>query len=457
MYYKLLLLINFLGVLLANFLFPGDVKINVSAPGSVEAGQEIVVDVTLNKSDLNSFARLQHDLPGGITAEVIKSGNAEFTFENQKAKFIWLKLPPKEVINISYKLKINERLKGDFDLIGSFAYIADNERKSLTLEQKPISITPSPSIDPSLIVDVDQFKPMAKPPAAKDQMKQVLCIRQKPYKAEAGDEYIVNLLVNKGNKEKFAKIQETVPEGFKAVSMDEKEAIFTFKNQTAKFLWMTLPSESFFVVSYKLIPKETGGTPGKIQGKFSYIQEEKTRNIDIIQQDVNLNNTEKSHLASIIKNVSTPEISNKEGIFTESKEIEDAKSYSDLKKHKGKVRIEIAEEAQKILEQNSQLTNKLEPQSGVYYRVQVAAGHRPINVERYFNKYNIDKEVRTEIHEGWRKYSVGSFPVYKEARDYRVHIWNTTSIDDAFVAAYNSGERITVQEALMITNHKWYR
>lgn len=456
MYYKLLLLFHFLGVLLINALFPGDVDIEVVAPSEMEAGEEITVRVTIKKSEFQSFARLQQDLPGGITAEAIQTGNAEFKFEDQKVKFIWLKLPTDEKITLSYKLKANQRLKGTFSLAGSFSFIENNERKNIELTAQAINIKPSPDIDPNLIVDVSDFKPMAQPSYTRTVASSVSCIRQVPYQAAEGEGYVVNVLVSKGNKKKFAKIQETVPEGYTAVKEEAQGAIFTFKDQTAKFLWMNLPSDPYFVVSYKLIPSTEGAGEPELEGQFSFIEDENTRNIQIVEKDVDLSNTDKQHLAQIIETSEVQTIQAEGGLQVESREIAEQRDI-DYSKNRDKVKIEIAEEAQRILDENAKLTHKLEPQSGVYYRVQIAAGHRPINIERYFDKYNIDKEVRIELHDGWRKYSVGSFGIYKGARDYRVHIWNTTEIDDAFVAAYNNGDRITVQEALMITNHKWYR
>jgi hypothetical protein len=457
MFYKLLLLINFLSVLSVNMLVDGNVKVDMSAPGQVGAGEEMTVQVTLNKSDLRSFARFQQQLPGGLEAEVVDDGNAQFRFEDQTVKFIWLRLPAEEEITISYKVKVHKRLKGTFELEGTFSYIDDNKRESVEAPLAPITINPSPAIGDEMLVDVGDFKPMADSPSGRQPLEQVRCIRQMPYQPEGSREYVVNLLVNKGDKEKFAKIQEQIPQGYKAVEEKGQGAIFTFKNQTAKFLWMNLPSEPFFVISYRLIPTNGDASPD-IQGEFSFIENDNTRNVPIVQREVNLNDTRREHLVSIIRAQEGPMIASSEGLDANDDEIQ-RRPYSGSASgpNQGKVRIEISREAKRLLEENARLTNKLEPQSGVYYRVQIAAGHRPINVDRYFRRYDIEKEVRAELHDGWRKYSVGSFPVYKGARDYRVHIWNTTTIDDAFVAAYNNGDRITVQEALMITNHKWYK
>lgn len=438
---QLLLLVNMLGLLLFNVFFAEEVKIDMQAPGQVVAGEEMIVEVKLDKADYESFARFQQELPAGLVAEPINTANADFSFEDQKVRFIWLKLPFEEEIEISYKIFVDRRLKGTFNLNGKFSYIAENKRMSVDVVSTAVTISPSSTIDPSLIVDIDDFKNLVVPTQPANLHDNVICLRQKPYQNSDG-EYIVNVLVNKANIEKYSKIQEMIPEGFEAEIIDNNEALFTFTDQIAKFLWETLPPDDRFVVSYKLIPEEGIEEEPAINGTFSYIKDQNTYSLDIIQMNADVSSASDKiimdALATTIESSTMPQ------------------TYIQPGDYSGQVKIEIAEKAKKLLEQDNS-TNLLEPENGIYYRVQIAAGHKPINIQRYFRKYNLDKVVRTEFHEGWRKYSVGSFSIYKAARDYREHIWNTTTIDDAFVSAYNDGKRITVQEALMATNQQWYK
>jgi len=266
---------------------------------------------------------------------------------------------------------------------------------------------------------------------------------------------MVKLLVNKANAEKFAKIEEEIPTGFTAEAIESKDAIFTFKDQKVKFLWMNLPADPKFVVSYRLIPADgSGDVTIKLSGKFSYILNDATRVIDIIQKDVNLNNLDPKYLDGILASTLTTYSG------TEGQSVSSSFTQSETD---GGVEIpiryqEIKDKPKKVAKSEpNMMPYMLEPEKGVYYRVQVAAGHKPINIKKYFLRYNINHEVRTEKHDGWYKYSIGSFGEYREARDFRMMIWNTTKVNDAFVAAYNNGARITVQEALMITNQQWYR
>ena len=82
--------------------------------------------------------------------------------------------------------------------------------------------------------------------------------------------------------------------------------------------------------------------------------------------------------------------------------------------------------------------------------------HNAVDASSLAARYNISSKVNTEMAEGYTKYTVGSHNDYKEARDAREDMRNK-GVAGPFVTAYNTGKRITVQEALMITSQKWYR
>ncbi|MBN2521699.1 MAG: hypothetical protein JXB24_00415 [Bacteroidales bacterium] len=445
MYRVIVLIINLIAALSIGSIFQSNVVLNIEVPNEVVAGTEFDVQVKIQKGNLESFSRLQHTFPAGLTATSYISSNADFTFDEKRVRFIWLRLPSDNEVTVTYKIKVDERLKGTFDIQGKFSYIDENERKSVSIESQPITIIPSPNIDPALIVDINDFEKQVVPyipPATSE--PQMACIRQKPYPDKTGDGYIVNILVNKESKQKFAKIEESIPSAYKAVNIDPKEAIFTFREKTAKFLWMNLPADPYFMVSYKLIPVLQASAPPQLNGKFSYLEGEKTMSIDIKETDMELASLTPGEINSLILSLSSPALAQ----TTEQTRVVETLSQEKPVSETRKVRPK---------EPETNMSYMLEPENGVYYRVQLAAGHKAVDIEKYFRKYNLDKEVRKEYHEGWQKYSVGSFGVYKDARDYRIHIWNTTIINDAFVSAYNDGKRITVQEALMIADQRWYK
>lgn len=437
------ILINLIAAISIGSIFQSGVNLQLSAPAEVVAGSEFEVQVSIQKGDLESFSRLQQTFPAGLTASSQESSNADFSFEEKRVRLIWVRMPSENEFTVAYKIKVDERLVGTFDIKGKFSYIENNERKSVTVESSPIVILPSPNIDPAYIVDINDYEQMVIPyipPALAS--PQVACVRQMP-QPEA-DGYVVNILINKETKEKFAKIEESIPAGYTAVNVDPKQAIFTFKGGTAKFLWMNLPAEPYFLVSYKLIPQSSSTPAPQLKGQFSYLEGEKTISIDIKQTEQDLANLSAEELNTLVATLGGAAAVTQYTPPTQTETVVETKPVAETVTDRPRKR-------------STSISYMLEPEEGVYYRVQLAAGHNEVDIQRYFKKYNLEKEVRKELHDGWNKYSIGSFGLYKEARDYRIHVWNTTAINDAFVSAYNDGDRITVQEALMIANQTWYK
>ncbi|MBN2480744.1 MAG: hypothetical protein JXB19_03320 [Bacteroidales bacterium] len=476
-------ILNILVILVLQIL-PGNISVQMDVPSEVKAGSEFEITLTLKKGNLESFSRFQQEIPAGLLASSDNSANADFTFSDSRVRLIWLRLPESDEFTATYRIKVDERLKGTFNLSGQFSYIEKNERKSVDLESVAITIVPSETIDPSLIVDINDFGetviPYIRP--FSEESANIACVRQKPYPAGDGT-YIVNVLVNKNDRQQFAKIEEIIPDGYTASSIDPKEAIFTFKDQMAKFLWMNMPLDAYFTVSYRLIPRNQAVLPPpEIDGSFSFLVDEKTIMIDIVEKDVDFMAMDRDEIYDLITQALSkpvPETTAPLTAETTIPAVMETTTPADKQKPEVSDQTPLAMESDEVAEElpgivsettarpdpgitaepetTTSISYFLEPEQGVYYRIQVAAGHKPVNISRYFRNMKLDMEVRMEEHEGWQKYSVGSFDAYREARDYRVHIWNTTLVKDAFVTAYNSGSRITVQEALMITEQKWYQ
>lgn len=476
--------LSHIGISLLLFLgmfFSGDaVRLSMDVQKEVRAGEEFEVSIRVDKGDLESFARFQVELPRGLVSTGGKAMNANFESDGQTVRFVWLRLPQAPTFEINYTVSVDGRLRGDFSLGGEFSFISENTRKTVSLTNATVTIKPSRNTPASQQLDIAEYQKSI--PAQRDlslARSQVRCVREMPRPMGEGNDQIVRLLVSREQQMKFAKIEEQIPAGYTAEPIETQEAIFTQEGNQVKFLWMTLPNDPLFIVSYRLIPPALmQPVPFDLSGRLSYMQDESTHMIEIVQRDVSLENMSIGELERLVRTVPMTlldEKGNRSSTLPSSAGGTVASGGRLVPQGPSSGGVDIPVRYQQISDDIGQGGKAstggrasqrqpinmekylLQPEEGVYYRVQVAAGHRPVNISSYFRRLALHADVKTERHEGWYKYSVGSFKEYKQARDYRTEVWNTTKIGDAFVAAYNNGKRITVQEALMITSQKWYR
>ena len=425
--------------------FTTPVELLMEAPREVVAGVPFNVEVVINKGGLDGFARFQQKLPNGFTAELIDAETGEFSFKDNVIKVFWLILPKKESLNIRYRITTDANISGKYSLDGIFSYI-DGEKKYIEMPLQEIEITPSPLAS----IEQDTSKLEMHTTA------QIVCKRESVRLNENG-EIEIKILVNRGDldKEQFAKIQDVVPAGYVAKSIETKGGIFTFQNNVAKFLWMTLPNDDEYIVAYKLIPEENQDLAKlNIKGNFSYLVDGQTVEVELkeLEKPVGIIIGEQLAYHQGDLNVdSETELESEETLsLAENLSVKETVVLVDPEP--------ISNNEDNLLaDKEAVVVNVKEPNTEVSYSVQIAAGHSRINPKQYFKKLKINEQVDVEMLMGWYKYTVGAFSNYVNARDKRNTVWESTPIKDAFVTAYNSGQRITVQEALMISNQVWYQ
>jgi ribosomal protein L12E/L44/L45/RPP1/RPP2 len=443
------------------------ITVRMSVPAEVVAGQEFLVSVEIQKGELEEFSRFQQELPAGLIAVQENSGSADFSFENQRVRFLWLKLPAESNLSISYKVRVNERLKGTLTLFGEFSYVEKNERKSIVIDKKVVEILPSPEVAADQQIDIANFAAvMAREHTAASPALGITCIRQTPYASRTGNDILVNLLVYKKDMNKFAKIEEKIPEGFEAVSMESQDGLFTFKDRVAKFVWMNLPDVPGFKVSYRLIP-QAGKTLSdlRISGVLSYIQEGRNITVDVVQKDIDLAEVDESNIEATLAMLDrgeTPAVTKPGSGQAETmktpppREETPTKVETQVKEKTPATQETVARESKPAVQPGSSRipsAQLLPVYDGVYFRIQLAATRQFTDAGSSFEAYRLSRPVLVEQHDGLYKYTAGSFPTYPQAREFK-NAAISRGISGAFIVAYRNGRRIDVMDAIQATGGK---
>ena len=415
-----------------------EVNISIDHPSVVKAGEVFEVTVTISKGSLTDYSRFSQDLPLGLTATNVQSPNADFSFDNQRIRIIWLKLPEVEEIKVSYNILVDERLKGKFILGGVFAYVVEEERKFLNFEKTDeITIIPSANIDPALIVDIKDFKggPAGVPVVATIEKEPYsMAVRQKPVLLGSGG-YFVKILIKNPAGSKYAKVEEVIPSGYLFESVDPHDGIESFSSSTVKFIWMKLPEEPEFEVSYRLVPKrdEPQG-PMIIRGQLTYSSGNENKVVEIKEADVDMESLSLADKRKLLQSGEIPSSAVKPAVVVQKKP-------EPVKEPPVKETVQT----QKPAAATGQLivnTRVLPAGSGLYYRVQITANRSAFDARALYRQLGVDQEVFVELHENFYKYTAGSFTSYDQALSYRNRLEAIPEIEGAFVVAYRDGKRI---------------
>jgi hypothetical protein len=407
------LLFNFLGLLLCSLFFPVAVNVSQTAPGSVQINNSFLVQVAINKAGISGMARFTEQLPKGFSAVAIDRGGAQTKFDNNAIIFSWDSLLPGGIISISFKVDVNSSAVIQTDtLTGRLLYTTDNQKMETDGLPTYIKINGISSGGNGNSPKMDSTKPTTNP---------VFVMRGFSSNTIASDSStIVTLTIHKANMKGFAKLEDSLPVGFKAKVISSKGASFTFDGNIVKFVWPRIPSDSVIIVSYRIkAGRKINGVYG-IGGDFSYLNNGIPASCLIGRTYFNTTSAPVSAKDTVIK--------------TTQKTLPDTAPIN-----------------------SAMVTPSIPaPQKGINYRVQLMALHTPVDVSYFSQKKKINGTINSEINGGFTKYTTGNYTDYKSVRDAREEFRNQ-GIDGPFVVSYNSGARITVQEALMITRQQWYK
>ena len=477
-----LMLINFIGLFFLHFFSVSEITIQNMAPATLSPGEKVLVEVSIDKADVQGFAKMEIVFPEGFIATPAETAGASFTFSEKKVRFVWMTLPTEQTFKVSYYLECDPNFSGKYEVRGTFSYINDNERVDYKVSAVQVMVTKTDAV---AATSTDTTQPDDTSTTEKNTVETTETAETtnstdntnvasnstemsvtRTITQISPTEFRVDVVILNSNIQGFAKIFETADADSKIEKIQDANATVTADKNTVKFVWFEMPISPAIAIAYKVKTPAPSSAVPTINGKLSFVESNNPKEIAVIQgavaaSEVIASNTEtistKSENNSTSEN--NPKTENTTNTNVAKTEVA-TKTEEKAVKQDPETTNTSSQDVKKGTSKGSETAVSSVPtaETGVTFKVQILAAHRVVNKSYFQSKHGYDGAFNIENHEGWVKYTTGRFDEYISARDERERLkgdYNT--LPGPFVTAYNNGERITVQEALLITKQQWYK
>jgi hypothetical protein len=434
MIYPLLVLFNSILFFLVPYLAPnGEPKISTNFPSTLVIDQEAVLEIKISKAQLSGFATFQMDLPDGFVPREIENAEAVCTINEGQLVWTWSELPEEEELIVSVGITPQAAAHGKKRIGASFYYIDNNDKKSV-------------DIQPAEMVVLNEGETGLSADAPADPAQNTASLTESSHSEPAGkveiqrtvlegtvlNEKKIELIIKKGITKGFARYSDNLEPGFSAKAVKTDGSSFSIADGKIKFVWVSVPEKEELRVTYILICQSTAEEI-LLKGEYSYLEH----------------------------NQSKKSLSPEENIRFEKAQALNQKALAEPKKEL--VKPDLLAKKDVPAQPENTVQAKLEKQlnkqhNATTFAVQIGAfNNSKVSAQTLKRKFKLKESLRSELQEGYSKFMFGYFSQYKAARAQREQTISTNGIKSAFVVAYNNGKRITVQEALMTLNQKWFK
>ena len=439
------------------FQTDNSVTIKNNIPSNFIVGQEVAVEFRISKGIQTGFAKFQLELPDGISIIKKDEMNSIYSIQNGVAQWIWSEVPEDEELLIKLTLVASELGIGIKTFNSNYSFIEKNEKKVFNM--LPLEASIQNNIINNKVSVIKDTLTKAEPNTSIDVVR---LISDGPN----ANEKTITIKIKKGDTKGFAKYSDEIDLTLNAKAIKTDGSSFSVSDGKIKFVWVDVPTKSELEVSYHIDLNNKNSNI--LKGEYSYLEKNQSKKyivksdslvIGKLKDEITLQAVQKTEPAkSIVQE-------NEANQLTSKKIIEDSKSNLTVEKTSTLVteapnlvkkeanEVKTIPAKAEIVKETPQIVNadpNFVVQIGAFKNTKVVA-------TVLIKKYRITDKIVDELHDGFSKFMVGNHNLYKEARKHRDIIKSKHGVKDAFIAAYNVGKRITVQEALMVSKQSWFK